>query len=284
MSAKGRSKMEKSPARQYEEYARSIQIPTPKREVELSEMIHGGVSSERDLAICELVNGNMRLVLSLAKKYRTMPDYVDVLFDGSLGLVKAATDFDAKKGRFTTHATRRVKTEIRDGIVSRLGAPVSVNRDAMALAIKLKGLGPNEAHGLSKKDLCSAKLAMMVMADAIPLYNENGDPIDLIDTQSEPMMDEIQRNDLLVLVSKAKEDLGMTEDDIELVADSASMRNGHSGVVVRIAQKTSRSQSAVRMRRLKLIWQIRRKILQYVGQKEYLMLSAVGRMPASNWR
>lgn len=276
--------MDRSPARQYEAYARSIPVTTPAREAELSALIQGGDGSDRDLAICELVNGNMRIVLNLTKKYRQMPDYVDILFDGNLGLVKAATDFDSRKGRFTTHATGRIKTEIRDGIVMRVGSPVSANRDAVALAIKLKALGPGEAHGLSKLDLCSAKLAMMVVADAIPLYNEDGDPIDLVDPRSETMMDDIQRNDLLELVAKAKEDLCMTADDIELVADSASMRNGHSGVVVRIAQKTSRTQSAVRMRRLKLIWQIRRKILQYVGQEEYLLLSAVGRMPASNWR
>ena len=100
--------MDKSPERQYEDYARSIQIPTPCREAELSSIIMGRHCQDRDLAICELVTGNMRIVLSLAKKYRRMPDYVDTLFDGNLGLVKAAMDFDSAKGRFTTHAVMRI--------------------------------------------------------------------------------------------------------------------------------------------------------------------------------
>lgn len=276
--------MDNSPVRQYEEYAKGVQIPTPMREAELSSVIMGGPSPEKDLAICELVDGNMRLVINLSKKYRRMPDYVDVLFDGNLGLVKAATDFDSKKGRFTTHATGRIKTEIREGIMSRVGSPISANREAVTLALRLKNLGPNEAHGMSKNDLRSAKLAMMVVADAIPLYDEEGNPIDLADPDSETMMDELQRTDLLELVKRATEELGLTNEEVILVSEASLAMSGHKNIAPEFAKKRGLSSSSSRMLRMKLIWKIRRKILDYVGKDEYLMLSVVGRIPGNNWR
>ena len=276
--------MDKSPERQYEDYARSIQIPTPCREAELSSIIMGRHCQDRDLAICELVTGNMRIVLSLAKKYRRMPDYVDTLFDGNLGLVKAAMDFDSAKGRFTTHAVMRVRTEIRDGLLSRTGSPISANRESVLMALKLKGLSPGEAHGLSKNDLKSAQLAMMAVSDAIPLYDDDGQPIDIIDPVSENMLEEIQESDLIELVKKATRELGLTDDEVTLVSEASFSRSWHKSIGPEIAKKRGLSTSSIRMLRTKLIWKIRRKILDYVGKDEYLVLSAGGHLPGNNWR
>jgi RNA polymerase primary sigma factor len=86
----------------------------PAEELELARRIERG-----DLAAKEkLVNSNLRLVVSIARRYvghgLSMPDLVQ---EGMLGLIRAAEKFDHRKGfRFSTYATLWIRQSIQRGL------------------------------------------------------------------------------------------------------------------------------------------------------------------------
>jgi RNA polymerase primary sigma factor len=76
---------------------------TREREVELARRIEAGDSSARD----EMIESNLRLVVSIAKRYqgRGLP-FEDLLQEGTLGLIRAVEKFDRHRGfKFSTYAT-----------------------------------------------------------------------------------------------------------------------------------------------------------------------------------
>lgn len=83
-------------------------------EIELGKTIQEGNLNERDNAKRELVQANLRLVVSIAKKYIGQGVlFMDLVQEGSLGLIKAAEKFDYKKNfKFSTYATWWIKQTI----------------------------------------------------------------------------------------------------------------------------------------------------------------------------
>ena len=87
---------------------------TKSDEAELGRKIHEGTKEERESAMSELVQANLRLVVSIAKKYIGQGVlFMDLVQEGSLGLIKAAEKFDYKKNfKFSTYATWWIKQTI----------------------------------------------------------------------------------------------------------------------------------------------------------------------------
>ena len=83
-------------------------------EMRLGKLIKEGQLYERESAIKELVQANLRLVVSIAKKYIGQGVlFMDLVQEGSLGLIKAAEKFDYKKNfKFSTYATWWIKQTI----------------------------------------------------------------------------------------------------------------------------------------------------------------------------
>ena len=87
---------------------------TRKEEVELGRMIQEGTEKEKEFAKKKLIQANLRLVVSIAKKYIGQGVlFMDLVQEGSLGLIKAAEKFDYRKNfKFSTYATWWIKQTI----------------------------------------------------------------------------------------------------------------------------------------------------------------------------
>lgn len=87
---------------------------TKAEEAELGRKIQEGSEAEKEWAKKELVQANLRLVVSIAKKYIGQGVlFMDLVQEGSVGLIKAAEKFDYKKNfKFSTYATWWIKQTI----------------------------------------------------------------------------------------------------------------------------------------------------------------------------
>lgn len=83
-------------------------------ELELGKKIREGAKKEAAVAKAKLVQANLRLVVSIAKKYVGQGVlFMDLVQEGSLGLIRAAERFDYRKGyKFSTYATWWIRQTI----------------------------------------------------------------------------------------------------------------------------------------------------------------------------
>lgn len=145
----------------------------------------------------ELINGNLRLVLSVIKRFAGRGENPDDLFQiGCIGLIKAIDNFDiSQEVRFSTYAVPMIIGEIRRFL--RDNSPIRVSRSikdtaykAMQTKEKLTAkLGREPTIGEIAKDLDMPRAEIVIALESIvepmslyePIFSDNGDTLYVLD-------------------------------------------------------------------------------------------------------
>ncbi|XNQ64678.1 RNA polymerase sporulation sigma factor SigG [Alkalihalobacillus sp. 1P02AB] len=166
---------------------------------ELFVKLQSGELSARE----KLVNGNLRLVLSVIQRFNNRGEFVDDLFQvGCIGLMKSIDNFDLGQNvKFSTYAVPMIIGEIRRYL--RDNNPIRVSRSLRDIAYKaLQVRDQLMAEKKREKEPTVQEIAKILEVpkedvvfalDAIqdpvslfePIYNDGGDPIFVMDQISD---------------------------------------------------------------------------------------------------
>lgn len=115
--------VEEDPVKAYLNSIGNIQLLTAKEEIELANMLreYDEGTPEYQYATNKMINHNLKLVVSIAKRYvgRGL-DFLDLIQEGNIGLITAIPKFDPNKGyKFSTYATWWIRQAITRGIADK---------------------------------------------------------------------------------------------------------------------------------------------------------------------
>lgn len=196
----------------------NLEVLSQSEMVDLFEKLKSGDKSVRD----RLVNGNLRLVLSILRRYLNKCDNLDDLFQiGTIGLLKAIDNFDLSFGvRFSTYAVFMIEGEIKRYI--RDNNQIRISRSVKELSYKIINyreeylskyyVYPSNSDICKKFNITDYELYNVlsslneVVSIFEPIYNDGGDTLYLLD-----QLEDKKVNDLDSLIS-LKEALSKMKD------------------------------------------------------------------------
>jgi RNA polymerase primary sigma factor len=201
------------------EWAEAVELPLPTFRYRL----HLGRRAKE-----KMVQSNLRLVVSIAKKYMNRGlSFQDLIQEGSLGLIRAAEKFDHEKGyKFSTYATWWIRQAITRAIADQsrtirlpvhLYETISRIKKTTKLLSQEMGRKPTEEEIATRMEMTIEKLRFIAKSAQLPISLET--PIgkeedsrlgDFIESDSETPEDQVSKN--------------LLREDLEKVLDSLSPR------------------------------------------------------------
>ncbi len=176
------------PVRMYLKEIGKFKLLTAEEEVEVAKRIEAGDESAKE----ELIEANLRLVVSIAKKYINYGglQFLDLIQEGNLGLIKAVDKFDYTKGyKFSTYATWWIRQAITRALADQsrtIRIPVhmgeTINRVKKVTRQLTKTLGrePTETEVAAELDISVARYReiLTICMDPVSLEKPIGEEED----------------------------------------------------------------------------------------------------------
>lgn len=202
----------------------------------------------------KLVNGNLRLVLSVIQRFNNRGECVDDLFQvGCIGLMKAIDNFDLGQNvKFSTYAVPMIIGEIRRYL--RDNNPIRVSRSLRDIAYKALQVRDtltnrhsreptiheiSEVLNVPKEDVVFALDAIQDPVSLFePVYQDGGDPIFVMDQLSDDKTKDVQWVEEIAL----KEAMGRLNDREKMIL---SMRFFEGKTQMEVAEEIGISQAQV---------------------------------------
>ena len=202
----------------------SLKVLKEDKKLELIKKAHNGDKDARD----EMIQGNLKLVLSVIQRFSNRGEPLDDLFQvGCMGLIKAIDNFNTDlQVRFSTYAVPMIIGEVRRYLRDNNSVRVSRSlRDTAYKAIKAREKLSNELNREPRveeiaKELDMNKEDVVIALEAIvepvslyePVYNEGGDAIYVMDqigdrNTPDSWMDEIMIKDSIKKLSQREKNI-----------------------------------------------------------------------------
>lgn len=178
-----------------------LQVLKEAEKIELLKKMHDGDRSARE----KLINGNLRLVLSVIQRFQNRGEHPDDLFQvGVIGLMKAIDNFDISQNvRFSTYAVPMIIGEVRRYLRDNNALRVSRSmRDTAYHAMQAKEKLQTELNRdptmeeIAKeldRPVCDVVIALEAIVEPVslyePVYADGGEPIYVMDQVGSPETD-----------------------------------------------------------------------------------------------